>query len=199
MAPTYLYEKIFRESTEKTVLTLVDPLTQGKILARFDKLMDENKNADKHRISHLKISILPAIAVYQGCQDSGMDMDKAYRIAHAAMMKACQNSSKVMTAFGKLPFSFAILRRVAPTIMLKTYDDGLWNYDWIQNDKEALRVNAKSCPYYETCVHYGVPELAAIFCEGDDKNYGSMKHVGWGRTKTLAKGGDVCDFYFYKR
>ncbi len=93
----------------------------------------------------------------------------------------------------------AVLRKVLPGFLSKTYDNRLWNFSWKQNDKDSVRVDAASCPYFETCVHYGVPELGAIFCEGDDKSFGNMKHVGWGRTKTLAKGGDLCDFCFYKR
>ena len=38
----HIYEKIFRKSTEKAALMAVDQQTQEKILAKFDKLMDEN-------------------------------------------------------------------------------------------------------------------------------------------------------------
>jgi len=199
MSSKYIHQKAFRSSTVKTALRFVDPKTEDTILTKFDLLMEENKNAESYRMSHLRSSILPVIAVYQGCRDSNIDKDISYRIAHTAMMDACRRPSRVMSLFGKLPFSYSVLRKVLPGFLSKTYDNRLWNFSWKQNDKDSVRVDAASCPYFEACVHYGVPELGAIFCEGDDKSFGNMKHVGWGRTKTLAKGGDSCDFCFYKR
>ena len=199
MASKHIHQKAFRASTVKTALKFVDPKTEDIILTKFDSLMEENRNAESYRMSHLRSSILPAIAVYQGCRESNIDKDISYRIAHTAMMETCRRPSRVMSLFGKLPFSYAVLRKVLPGFLSRTYDNRLWNFSWKQNDKDSVRVDAASCPYFEACVHYGVPELGAIFCEGDDKSFGNMKHVGWGRTKTLAKGGDLCDFCFYKR
>ena len=44
---------------------------------------------------------------------------------------------------------------------------------------------------------YGVPELTAIFCESDDVMYGNIPHARWGRTKTIGRGAQVCNFSFY--
>jgi len=197
---SYAYKNTFQKSMGKIALRLVnDPQIQDKILRRFDELMDDNKNADSSRAFHLYRNILPSIAVYQGCLESTADKDKSYKLAHAAMINSCKNTGKAMTVFGKLPFSYEIFRKAMPYIMKKSYDDKLWNFVWKQVDKEAIRVDAGSCLYFDTCVRYGVPELGSIFCEGDDQCYGSMKHIGWGRTITIAKGGDICDFYFYKK
>lgn len=199
MTSKYVHHKAFWASTVKTALKFVDPKTEDIILTKFDSLMEENKDAEPYRMIHLKSSILPAIAVYKGCRESNIDKDVAYRIAHTAMMEACRRPARFMNLFGKLPFSYAVVRKVLPGYLSKTYDDRLWHFDWKQNDETAVRVDATGCPYHEACVRYGVPELGAIFCEGDDKNFGNMKHVGWGRTRTLAKGGDLCDFCFYKK
>jgi len=199
MASIYIHEKAFRASTVKTALKFVDPKTEDRILTKYDSLMEENKNAESYRMTHLKSSILPVIAVYKGCRENNIDKDTAYRIAHKAVMEACRRSSRFFLLFGKLPFSYAVIRKALPGFLKKTYDNRLWNFDWKHNTKDSVRVDAASCPYFEACVRYGVPELGAIFCEGDDMSVGNMKHVGWGRTKTLAKGGDLCDFCFYKR
>ena len=51
------------------------------------------------------------------------------------------------------------------------------------------------CPYMDTCVRYGCPEIVRGFCDADDVCYGSMHpKVSWERTKTLGYGFDRCDF-----
>ena len=42
-----------------------------------------------------------------------------------------------------------------------------------------------------------MPELTAIFCESDDVMYGHIPNARWGRTKTIGRGADVCNFSFY--
>ncbi|MFR8978560.1 MAG: L-2-amino-thiazoline-4-carboxylic acid hydrolase [Christensenellales bacterium] len=51
------------------------------------------------------------------------------------------------------------------------------------------------CPYHDTCVQYGCPELCSCFCDSDDITYdGLHKNLVWRRTKTLGRGDDCCDF-----
>ena len=51
------------------------------------------------------------------------------------------------------------------------------------------------CPYFETCKRYGCPEITRCFCDGDDAGYGNLSpKLIWGRTKTIGRGGDCCDF-----
>ena len=51
------------------------------------------------------------------------------------------------------------------------------------------------CPYFSNCVKYGCTELGTAFCDSDDISYGNMHpKLFWGRTKTLARGNECCDF-----
>jgi hypothetical protein len=43
---------------------------------------------------------------------------------------------------------------------------------------------------------YGAPELLPLFCELDDLVYGGIPNIRWDRTKTIGRGGGVCDFCF---
>ena len=69
--------------------------------------------------------------------------------------------------------------------------------DWVQNDKNAIRFDMKSCFYFDTLSQYGAPELTASFCRVDDLTYGNMSpHIKWQRSKTIARGEACCDFCF---
>ena len=51
------------------------------------------------------------------------------------------------------------------------------------------------CPYHDTCVQHGCPELCPCFCDSDDISYAGL-HPKFlcRRTTTLGRGGDRCDF-----
>ena len=65
-------------------------------------------------------------------------------------------------------------------------------YDCPNNE---FRADMTVCPYLEICRKYECPDIVPTFCDTDDVAYGNMHPcVIWGRTKTLGKGGDCCDF-----
>lgn len=70
---------------------------------------------------------------------------------------------------------------------------------FVSSFPETHRNEARSiivrCPYLETCKRYGCPEITRCFCGGDDAGNGNLHpKLKWGRTKTIGRGGDCCDF-----
>ena len=65
----------------------------------------------------------------------------------------------------------------------------------LQADRGTWRVDMTKCPYYDTCVQYGCPELCPCFCDSDDITCANLhpkllRH----RTGTLGRGNACCDF-----
>ena len=65
----------------------------------------------------------------------------------------------------------------------------------LQADRSTWRVDMTKCPYYDTCVQYGCPELCPCFCDSDDITCANLhpkllRH----RTGTLGRGNACCDF-----
>ena len=62
--------------------------------------------------------------------------------------------------------------------------------------KAIIEITGDSeCPYFNNCVKYECIELGTAFCNADDISYGNIHHkLYWGRTKTLARGNEYCDF-----
>jgi len=68
-------------------------------------------------------------------------------------------------------------------------------YSFPETHGNEARFNIVRCPYFETCKRYGCPEITRCFCDGDDAGYGNLHpKLIWGRTKTIGRGGDCCDF-----
>lgn len=67
-------------------------------------------------------------------------------------------------------------------------------------EKGKCHVDMMVCPYFNNCKKYNCPEFATVFCNSDDISYGNMHPwVNWGRTKTLGKGDECCDFIIETR
>ena len=65
-----------------------------------------------------------------------------------------------------------------------------------QTSGGVWRIDMTKCPYHDTCVQHGCPELCPCFCDSDDITYdGLHPKLRWHRTKTLGRGDDCCDFY----
>ena len=57
------------------------------------------------------------------------------------------------------------------------------------------RVDMMKCPYHDTCVAYGYPELCRCYCDSDDISYAGLHpKLIWERSMTLGRGDDRCDF-----
>jgi hypothetical protein len=104
-----------------------------------------------------------------------------------------------MQRLGRLSFVYPLLRILIRPVMRRYPAEG-WKIDWLQNDKDAVRFEMKSCFYFDTLSKYGAPELTASFCQVDDSTYGNMSpYIQWQRLKTIGRGDTYCDFCFLSR
>ena len=65
--------------------------------------------------------------------------------------------------------------------------------------KDFYDITITDCLWYNACKEFGCPELCPAFCDVDDITYGNLRKLGFTRTQTLGKGGDCCDFHFYRK
>jgi hypothetical protein len=79
--------------------------------------------------------------------------------------------------------------------------DGLHDYDIVEDSDEAIAISVKYCAFCEIPRLCGVVEACDPNCYGDEVFFpGYLEPLGirFVRTKTLARGGDCCDFRFEK-
>ncbi|MBP1547706.1 MAG: L-2-amino-thiazoline-4-carboxylic acid hydrolase [Oscillospiraceae bacterium] len=163
------------------------------VYIRTAALFEENCFASKALSVHLK-QILPCIAFYEALLKKTGNKEEALKLydewAFDKLLKASVTFKKVMSTG---------LYRIAPFIADKLLDsvfgpDAGFKSRTPENTAPFAR-DMLVCPYYEICKKYNCPEIAQFFCKSDDITYGNMHpKLIWGRTKTLATGGDCCDF-----
>ena len=152
------------------------PAQAGQLNAAFDArlrrraLLAEHARDSKEKQWHLKRQILPGIAAYETLQ-TVLPKDEALQTVHSYVEQLAKNAHH---DFGPAA-GFALTE--------------------LQTGRGIWRIDMTKCPYHDTCVQHGCPELCPCFCDSDDISYAGL-HPKFlcRRTTTLGLGGDRCDF-----
>ena len=163
--------------------------------ARLQALLAENINESKQKRQHLKHQILPGIAAYETLC-TVMPRDEALQTVHGYLEEYAGKAHRYIAALLRVPG----LYRLVPGVFVMSTRTAFGSaagfaVKEVQADKTAWRVDMMKCPYNDTCVKYGCPELCRCFCDSDDISYAGLHpKLLWHRTKTLGRGDDCCDF-----
>ena len=169
---------------------------KAKAKKRYEELCVENASDSKALRAHTFKRIYPGIAVYEALKAEGVDPEKAvwyireyFQRFSAKMVPHLQRTIRVLGLARKIPGLFM-------KISLRIFGmDAGFDYEFPETQGKEARFNIVRCPYFETCKRSGCPEITRCFCDGDDAGYGNMHpKLIWGRTKTIGRGGDCCDF-----
>lgn len=163
---------------------------------RFETLCEENAADPKALRAHTFRRIYPAVAVYRTMREDGIGQERAvwyvreyFQRVSARAVPHIQRIIRALALAPKIPKLFLNISR-------KSFgEDAGFTYAFPESRGNEARFNIVRCPYYETCRRYGCPEITRAFCDGDDAGYGHLHpDLFWGRTKTIGRGGDCCDF-----
>ena len=163
---------------------------------RYEELLAENAGDSKALKAHTFKRIYPSIAVYEAFQAEGIEPEKAAWYIREYFQRF---SEKTVPLLKRLIKVFGLARKVPKLFMkisLKSFGtDAGFEYEFPESHGNEARFNIVRCPYYETCKRYGCQEITTAFCDGDDAGYGNLHpKLIWGRTKTIGRGDECCNF-----
>ena len=138
---------------------------------RLNALPAENADASKEKQYHLKRQILPGIAAYETLQRV-MPKEEALQIVHGYVERLARTSHKQLATLLLIPG----LYRLVPGVFVKSTRSVFgpaagFAPKELQTGNGVWRVDMMKCPYHDTCVAYGCPELCRCFCDSDDISY----------------------------
>ncbi len=167
----------------------------------YKKLLEENKNDSKALRKHTFKRIYPSIAVYEALKAEGVDADRALWYIREYFQRF---SAKTVPHLQRIIKLFGLAKKMPKFFMklaVKMFGtDAGFEYDFPESVGNEARFNIVRCPYMETCKRYGCPEITTAFCDGDDAGYGNMHpKLMWGRTKTIGRGDECCNFLLQYR
>lgn len=162
---------------------------------RLAKMMDENSNASRKKMIHLKGQILPAIAVFKTLC-SIMSEDEAFDVIRGYIFNNAKRARKTYDKLMKIPGAYRLMPFAASKVMNRSFDEEAgFERKTIMISGGIWRVDMTKCPYHDVLKSYGYDRLCKLFCETDDIcNAELHPKLVWHRTKTLGNGDDCCDF-----
>lgn len=143
---------------------------------------------------HFARSIAPLIAAYRVLERTG-DPDPlgALRMMSDARLGIL---ARVAGVFARLPVPWSVFTRLVDKVMASGFPSAGWDISWVEKSDDRLVFDIHGCFYLRAFEHYGVPELTALACHGDDILYQRLPGARFVRTGTLGRGDPACDFRF---
>lgn len=159
-------------------------------------LINETKNKSASQMRILRNIILPKVALYQLLCEK-MEAVEALEILRKYMCEVVGVAMHIKhSKMEKIPFFYVIYSKI---FISYTKKSDAWKSKISEQDKNHFALDIHKCLWYDACVENGCPELCQCFCQCDDITYSKLKKIGFSRTQTLALGGTMCDFKFYKK
>ena len=181
----------------------VSPEEAGELVRLMDEEYDRLCRDYAHRPraleSHTHNNIFPVVAAFRALMARGVDRQQASATAQAAFLRLMDAPAKAIRKLLKLPGLHRMVPWLFRTLMPKLFgEDAGFRFAFHPAGRGRARFDMLQCPYLQICRELDCPELAPVFCATDDVCYGHMHpNLIWNRTKTLARGGDCCDFDLY--
>lgn len=163
---------------------------------KFEAICAENAGEPKAYDMHTKERIYPAIACLRAMTEAGVEWQESIDFLHSYYLWRAEGKAKVLRKMMKIPGLYKIMPKLFKKLTPNMFGEPAgFQSVWHEDSEWDLSFDMVKCPYQEKCAAYGCPELCSAYCDADDVCYGDMHpKVVWGRTKTLGKGGDCCDF-----
>ena len=192
----YTPEALVRVSRYQNYFPTLPENVKHDIYARMIVLIFEEKEyCDKGNYKHMA-QILTSIALYETLLNHGKSEDEAYKTVSEEMWKFLDPSG--MRKLAEKSFFLPLMKKIVPFGFKKGSGAG-WRYTWHKDDpKNEFHFECNECIYQKILGRRGLLKLGAMCCQADIINYGSLPYTDFIRTKTLCRGGDLCDFRFVR-
>ncbi len=147
---------------------------------------------------HTESRIFPAAAIYLTAKER-LDDQTAFSIVENAAVQLTDSLGKKLARLMRLPGMPSLFVRIWDPLVRKVFGpaNGFRNA-FYPKKKGEYRMDVLACPYCRYFTELGCPELTRIYCENDERTYGHLPGIVFGRTGTLGKGADRCDFRIRK-
>ncbi len=188
-------KKIYKEELDKAT-PLSDTLWKQST-ARLQQIRNQYGEIPKGIRGHTD-KIFPAAAVYLTVKEE-LGEKAAYSVLENASVRLCAAVRPKLAKLMRLPGMKSLFVRMWDPMTKKMFgpENGFRNV-FYPKKKGEYRMDVISCPYFRYFTELGCPEITKIFCENDDRIYGSLPGLQFLRTGTLGKGAERCDFWMKK-
>ena len=158
---------------------------------QFEKLLAEHEGDNEGLKEESHHYILPAIAVYQTLQRYTPNALLLFR-------EMWLNGAKLGASFlQEKAQDDDFLKGWIPSVTPKKTETDAFLFRIDHTSDTETEYHVLRCPYVQFCQGYGCPEIITVFCDSDDISFGNIHpRLLWGRTKTIGRGDQYCNFKY---
>ena len=173
----------------------------GRMAQEYETLCQQYANQPKAMVNHTHNNIFPVVTAFRALLDEGMERSEAAKAASDAFLELMEVPAQAIRKALKVPGLYRLMPWLWKTLMPKMFgEDAGFRFSFYPTDGKQVKFDMLACPYHQVCRDLGCEELAPTFCTTDDICYGHMHpKLIWNRTRTIARGGNLCDFDLFIR
>lgn len=143
---------------------------------------------------HFERVIGPLIAAYKALLVMGVpDPEEYLRRLNDARWSPMAGAVGLVS---RLPVPWPVLSRLIRNVMATGFPPVGWEISWVEVSDARVAFDIHGCFYHRVFLHYGLPQLTAQACRGDDVLYARLPGARFVRHGTIGRGDPVCDFRF---
>ena len=167
--------------------------------AEYDQLCQKFEIQKDPMEKHKRNNIYPVVTAFHALIEEGMTRDEAAAFSNDCFLVLMEEPKKMIQKMMKIPGAYHLMPTLWKKLMPKLFSPASgFVFNIHPTGKDRVRFDMEACPYLQACRELDCMELAPTFCATDDLCYGNMHpKLIWNRTKTLARGGNLCDFDLY--
>jgi hypothetical protein len=172
----------------------------ARVQARYADLLSEAPPEPNRALRvHRNGNILPAVAVVQVLAMDGVEKEQALALLDRLLESGLEASKRLYAFWGRFPFFFDMLRIVIKPMMKAQYPFERWRTTYPDLGRDVVALDCHGCYYRDTLSSYGLADITSHFCRVDDYLYeGVSPYIRFERTQTIGRGGELCDFRYYR-
>jgi hypothetical protein len=176
----------------------------SKIRSRYEDLYAEREKPPKKstRLT-LERAVLPNLALYQVFLEETGDKYVALKEMEPFVVVADPwfRAAVYSPLIYRMPTPpFFAYRRMFPLVAKWRFPSPYFDFEFAENSNKACTAKVTKCFIFDTLEKRGVPELARLFCAGDDRFfYESLPaSIQFERPTSLASGDECCELTLRK-
>jgi len=166
--------------------------------SRLNGYLKKYENLSEGVRAHTEGSIFPAAAFYLTVKEY-LPQEEAFAVMERTADAICGKANRALSKMMRIPGAKSgFIKMWGPMTRKKFGPECGFKNKFYPKEKGAFRVDILECPFKKYLAELGCPELTKVFCDNDERVYGSLPGLVFERKGTLGKGADRCDFYIRK-
>ncbi len=194
----------YLKTWRKELAQVMNKDTAAKVITdtqeQYETLFPQTEQPENKALRrHLNDVLLPGTALYRALINAGQRRREALEAVELLYRAILKRRRMLMAVMGRMPFAFYTFKKITRKSMKNMFPPEGWDVHWPDEGPDCLAFDMSRCFYLDITEKLGVTELMPVFCDCDDFMFEALSpKLIWKRTRTLARGDEVCDFRFYR-